>query len=269
MPPHKHNVWGSDELRAGMVTAPGGSFSEPGPTTQQRVGRAKPMKCIHGAARRAAIAALGLCLAVPVTGFTSTAWAKSDQGASQSAAHGNGNGNGNGASADKGNNGKGKGSGDSGAGSSAWVPFDSSSAAVSSAPAANSAPAASSGGNGAAAGQTDQPPGCPNTYHNNSNGGGANTTGAYDSTCDGTGSKNGNSNGNANGKPCAGCVGNADDKNPPGQLPGPQDKNNGYECDGNNGIAKTNPAHTGCQPPLPVYIGYADGGQFNGHPAPS
>src|SRR3954470_3942463 len=143
MPPHKHNVWGSDELRAGMVTAPGGSFSEPGPTTQQRVGRAKPMKCIHGAARRAAIAALGLCLAVPVTGFTSTAWAKSDQGASNSAAHGNGNGNstadtsangkakGNGG--DKGNNGNGKSSDKSENGNSTWMPFESDAPAASSA----------------------------------------------------------------------------------------------------------------------------------------
>jgi LPXTG-motif cell wall-anchored protein len=43
-------------------------------------------------------------------------------------------------------------------------------------------------------------------------------------------------------------VGKADNKNPKGQQPGPQDNNNGYECDGNHGIAKGNPAHTGCQP---------------------
>ena len=42
------------------------------------------------------------------------------------------------------------------------------------------------------------------------------------------------------GKPCAGSVGNADSKNPLGQLPGPQDANNGYECDGNSGIARGN-----------------------------
>jgi hypothetical protein len=79
-------------------------------------------------------------------------------------------------------------------------------------------------------------------------GNGANTSGPYDDTCDGSPSGNGNGGGNATGKPCAGCVGNADEKNPPGQQPGPQDHNNGYECDGNNGIAKTNPAHTGCGP---------------------
>lgn len=59
-------------------------------------------------------------------------------------------------------------------------------------------------------------------------------------------SANGNGGGEAKGRPCAGCVGKADNKNPPGQMPGPQDRNNGYECDGNNGIAKGNPAHTGC-----------------------
>ena len=77
-------------------------------------------------------------------------------------------------------------------------------------------------------------------------GNGANNTGPYDPNGVGLPSGNGNGNGNANGKPCAGCVGNADDKNPPGQMPGPNDHNNGYECDGNSGIGKTNPAHTGC-----------------------
>jgi hypothetical protein len=41
-------------------------------------------------------------------------------------------------------------------------------------------------------------------------------------------------------------VGNADNKNPPGQAPNGSDPNNGYECDANNGIGKSNPAHTGC-----------------------
>lgn len=62
-------------------------------------------------------------------------------------------------------------------------------------------------------------------------------------------SGNGNGNGNAYGKPAAGTVGNADSKNPPGQAPDGSDANNGYECDGNNGIGKTNPAHTGCSTP--------------------
>lgn len=59
-------------------------------------------------------------------------------------------------------------------------------------------------------------------------------------------SANGNGGGQSTGKPCASCVGKADNKNPKGQYPGPQDNNNGYECDGNHGIARGNPAHTGC-----------------------
>jgi hypothetical protein len=69
----------------------------------------------------------------------------------------------------------------------------------------------------------------------------------YASTCDGSPSQNGNGGGGANGKPCAGCVGAADNKNPKGQFPDGSDHNNGYECDGNNGIGKGNPAHTSCQ----------------------
>jgi hypothetical protein len=70
----------------------------------------------------------------------------------------------------------------------------------------------------------------------------------YDSTCDGSPSQNGNGGGNASGKPCAGCVGAADNKNPKGQYPDGSDHNNGYECDGNNGVGKGNPAHTACEP---------------------
>jgi hypothetical protein len=88
------------------------------------------------------------------------------------------------------------------------------------------------------------------TSNADDNGVGANVSGPYDSTRDGSPSMNGNGNGNATGEPCAGCVGQADNKNPPGQLPGPSDLNLGYECDGNNGIGKTNPAHTGCVEPL-------------------
>lgn len=86
---------------------------------------------------------------------------------------------------------------------------------------------------------------CDQTPYGNP-GNGANHGGAYDDTCDGSAAGNGNGGGNANGKPCAGCVGNADEKNPPGQDPDASDGNNGYECDGNSGIAKENPAHTGC-----------------------
>ena len=79
------------------------------------------------------------------------------------------------------------------------------------------------------------------------NGGGANHTGPYDSTRDGSPSGNGNGKGKATGKPCAGCVGKADNKNPKGQYPNGSDHNAGYECDRNHGIGRTNPAHTGCR----------------------
>src|SRR3954452_9460804 len=77
-------------------------------------------------------------------------------------------------------------------------------------------------------------------------GNGANVHGPYDSTRDGSASANGNGGGQATGKPCAGCVGKADNKNPKGQLPGGSDHNAGYECDRNHGIGRGNPAHTGC-----------------------
>lgn len=74
------------------------------------------------------------------------------------------------------------------------------------------------------------------------------TSGAnqYLSTRDGSASQNGSGNGSATGEPCAGCVGKADNKNPPGQYPNGSDANSGYECDANQGIGKSNPAHTGC-----------------------
>ena len=84
--------------------------------------------------------------------------------------------------------------------------------------------------------------------------------GNYENTCPDGPSQNGAGDGEANGKPCAGCVGNADDKNPAGQADsGPTDANNGYECDqkgrsakeGNNGIGYGNPAHTGCEGDTP------------------
>jgi hypothetical protein len=70
--------------------------------------------------------------------------------------------------------------------------------------------------------------------------------GAYCSTRNGSASMNGNGGGKAVGKPCAGCVGRADNKNPKGQRPNGSDHNAGYECDSNHGIGRSNPAHTGC-----------------------
>lgn len=86
---------------------------------------------------------------------------------------------------------------------------------------------------------------CDGTHHSDT-GHGANHRGAYDETCDGSPSGNGNGGGKAEGKPCAGCVGNADDKNPKGQASNGHDHNAGYECDRNHGVGRTNPAHTGC-----------------------
>jgi hypothetical protein len=77
---------------------------------------------------------------------------------------------------------------------------------------------------------------------------GSSCTHAYCSTRDGRASENGNGDGKATGRPCQGCVGKADNKNPRGQRPNGSDRNNGYECDGNKGIGKGNPAHTSCAP---------------------
>lgn len=88
---------------------------------------------------------------------------------------------------------------------------------------------------------------------NSDTGSGANQGDAYDNTCDSPDYDpipgNGNGDGERVGIPCTGCVGQADDKNPKGQMPNGSDSNNGYECDGNKGIAKGNPAHTTCTPP--------------------
>src|SRR5205085_1420478 len=85
----------------------------------------------------------------------------------------------------------------------------------------------------------------------------AHKSGPYNDKCNGLPSGNGSGGGLATGQPCAGCVGKADEKNPgasPDRAQYPNgggshyagDNNNGYECDGNHGIAQTNPAHTGC-----------------------
>jgi len=95
------------------------------------------------------------------------------------------------------------------------------------------------------------------------NSGGANgqcTGGPYCSTRDGSPSGNGNGKGAAVGKPCAGCVGKADNKNPKGQMPGGSDNNAGYECDRNHGIGRSNPAHTGCVTTTPPVTSGTSGG---------
>ena len=95
----------------------------------------------------------------------------------------------------------------------------------------------------------------PQPYSNaDKNNTGANDTSAsnpYRSTRDGSPSLNGNGGGQQVGQPCAGCVGKADNKNPPGQAPNATDGNAGYECDRNHGIGRSNPAHTACKPTSP------------------
>jgi hypothetical protein len=108
------------------------------------------------------------------------------------------------------------------------------------------------------AGSTTQPQPSSNADFS---GHGANIHGSYDSTRDGSLSGNGNGAGAAVGKPCAGCVGKADNKNPPGQHPDGSDANAGYECDRNRGIGNTNPAHTGCRAVSPPSNGEKPNGE--------
>src|SRR5436190_22067928 len=110
--------------------------------------------------------------------------------------------------------------------------------------ASDEATAHSSSGTAGTSGDVSSPQ--PNSTADDNGVGANNGPGPYTSTRDGSASGNGNGTGNATGKPCAGCVGKADNKNPAGQMPGPSDRNAGYECDTNHGIARTNPAHTGC-----------------------
>ena len=95
-------------------------------------------------------------------------------------------------------------------------------------------------------GTTSQPQPTSNADKNTGGANGQCPAGAYCSTRHGAASGNGSGSGKATGKPCAGCVGKADNKNPPGQAPSGTDANAGYECDRNHGIGRTNPAHTGC-----------------------
>ncbi len=115
-----------------------------------------------------------------------------------------------------------------------------------------------SSGSGSGSSSSSSTQSCDPPSHGSDKGHGANTDGPnnqYHNTCDGRPSDNGWDRGAATGRPCAGCVGNADDKNPPGQFPNGTDANSGYECDFNNGVGgkksnpnpNGNPAHTGCR----------------------
>src|SRR5436853_4518651 len=100
-----------------------------------------------------------------------------------------------------------------------------------------------SAGNASTVGDPTQPQPVSGADQNSGGANGQCPGGPYCSTRDGSASGNGNGGGQAVGKPCAGCVGKADNKNPKGQMPNGSDNNAGYEGDRNHGIARTNPAH--------------------------
>src|SRR3954451_17238838 len=108
-----------------------------------------------------------------------------------------------------------------------------------------------SSGNAGTSGAPSQPQPVSNADQNSGGANGKCPGGPYCSTRDGSPSGNGNGGGKATGKPCAGCVGKADNKNPKGQYPNGSDHNAGYECDRNHGVGRTNPAHTGCTSTTP------------------
>lgn len=177
-------------------------------------------------------------------------------GGSASADPGNGNGNGNGAeNSARAQQDKGSGVATSKvSGKSATASAKSTASSGSSKIKSGVAGNHSTSGTARTSGDVTEPQPLSNADNNSGGANGQCPGGAYCSTRDGSPSLNGNGGGNATGKPCAGCVGKADNKNPQGQRPDGSDHNNGYECDGNNGIAKGNPAHTSCTPSTPVCV---------------
>jgi hypothetical protein len=125
-----------------------------------------------------------------------------------------------------------------------------------------------SSGTAGTSGDPSQPQPPSNADQNSGGANGQCPGGAYCSTRDGSPSGNGNGNGNATGKPCAGCVGKADNKNPKGQQPGGSDHNAGYECDRNHGIGRSNPAHTGCTTSSSTPPSGSSGGSDSGSSTP-
>lgn len=107
-------------------------------------------------------------------------------------------------------------------------------------------------GNAGTSGDYDEPQELSNADRNEGGANGKCPEGPYCSTRDGSASQNGKGDGEAKGKPCAGCVGKADNKNPKGQYPNGSDRNAGYECDRNQGVGQGNPAHTGCKGDIPT-----------------
>lgn len=187
-------------------------------------------------------------------GMASPSYAGSENG-NGSAAAAESNGNAGGSSDSGGENGNGADNGQgSDNGNAEWKQEETASGSTDSeANDSGSAATPETGGSSGDANEDNVPQPQSNADKNKGGANGQCPGGPYCST-DGDESQNGNGKGKAVGKPCAGCVGKADNKNPQGQKPnGRGDGNNGYECDGNNGIGKTNPAHTGCAavPPPP------------------
>ena len=184
-----------------------------------------------------AVGALGgIAAACPTAGNSSSNGHSTTAPGQSKDQHGQHNGNGNG----NGNNGNGSGGASAAAGSHGSAGTAGTSGNVSTPQPISTADANTGGANGQ----------CPG--------------GPYCSTRDGSPSGNGNGNGKATGKPCAGCVGKADNKNPKGQMPGGSDHNAGYECDRNHGIGRTNPAHTGCASTTPPVTPPGSGGSSGG-----
>jgi hypothetical protein len=73
------------------------------------------------------------------------------------------------------------------------------------------------------------------------------STGPYERACEGTAADATTGFAQAHGQPCPGCVGNADDRDPPGQSSDGSDHDAGHECDRNQGIGQGNPAHSRCR----------------------
>ncbi|HET6816998.1 MAG TPA: hypothetical protein VFH66_07225, partial [Mycobacteriales bacterium] len=123
-----------------------------------------------------------------------------------------------------------------GTGTAMAAPSVHAAAAATAAQTAHSSSSASSdhsAGNAGTAGDPSQPQPVSNADQNPGGANGQCTGATYCSTRDGSPSMNGNGGGKATGKPCAGCVGKADNKNPPGQEktdPYGTFPNNGYEC---------------------------------------
>ncbi|MDQ1699079.1 MAG: hypothetical protein QOG34_942 [Frankiaceae bacterium] len=187
----------------------------------------------HAFARRLGVVTSSTVLAIAALGGVASASPGNGNGAANGAANGAGNGNG-------------------AAQSAAHANANSGKANAADSSASGAAGSHSTDGTAGTSGDPSQPQPVSTADANTGGANGQCPGGPYCSTRDGSPSGNGNGGGKATGKPCAGCVGKSDNKNPKGQMPGGSDHNAGYECDRNHGIGRSNPAHTGCTTPTTV-----------------